>query len=238
MCGRYTLTKRPEDIHKLIPFRGDTSAFKPRYNVAPTQRAPVVTMACEWKWMRWGLIPAWATEASIGAKMINARSETVGDKPAFKRLLPSQRCLVPADGFYEWQVLARGKQPHYFQVDGGALFCFAGLWDLWRTPAGETWETFTLLTTRANGTVQPIHHRMPVVLTAERIGLWIQEGPLSRDTLDHIRQPLSEERIGSYPVQTKVNRALHDAADCIEPLGRTSAAAPEVAPPQELDLGL
>lgn len=237
MCGRYTITKRPEDIRKLIPFRGDTSGFKPRFNLAPTQKAPVITMDGQWHWMRWGLIPSWAKDAALGAKMINARSETVAVKPAFKRLLTSHRCLVPADGFYEWKALGSKKQPYYCQLNAGALFCFAGLWDRWRTPTGEEWETFTLLTAPANAAMQQIHHRMPVILDESNRDAWIQ-GRLSNAKGSEVwHASLAGLNLTFFAVHPRVNRAAHDAPDCLEPLPAGAVATDQSPPPKQLDLG-
>jgi putative SOS response-associated peptidase YedK len=160
--------------------------------------------------------------------MINARSETVHQKPSFKRLLPSHRCLVPADGFFEWKPAGKHKQPYYIRVHGGQPFAFAGLWDQWHSPDGGEFQTFTLLTTDANAAMQPIHHRMPVILLGDHQSRWIRESALTEGDLLDLCAPLSDDPISLHPVSTRVNRATHDAPDCIEPLADARPPGPTI----------
>ncbi len=168
MCGRFTLTTNIATIAQAFQVE-PTLQTAPRYNVAPTQEV-VTVMRDETKHLallRWGLIPSWAKDESIGNKMINARAETLAEKPSFKRLLTSKRCLIVADGFYEWKKEAGGKTPMYFTLKDKEPFAFAGLWDTWHSPNGEQIRTCTLITTQPNDLVSPVHDRMPVILTPE-----------------------------------------------------------------------
>jgi putative SOS response-associated peptidase YedK len=219
MCGRFTLTA-PADVvadHyqlSLIPL------LAPRYNIAPTQPVAAVRLdqagGREWTHFRWGLVPSWARDLSIGSKMINARSETAAEKQSFRTAFKRRRCLIPATGFYEWQKRDGRKQPMYIQpVDG--LMSFAGLWEIWSSADGDVLETCTILTTEPNELMAPIHNRMPVILDPEDYSAWLdpQSGP---DLLMHLLRPAPAERLVAFPVSTAVNSPANDGPDCIEPL--------------------
>lgn len=178
MCGRYTLTYNIETIAQTFSAQNTLAESKnsPRYNIAPTQGIVAVMQngARHLDLLRWGLIPSWAKDESIGNKMINARAETLAEKASFKRLLHKRRCLIVADGFYEWKSEGRGpKQPMYFSLQHHEPFAFAGLWDSWKSPDGELLRTCTIITTDANELVAPVHNRMPVILPTQAYNEWL-----------------------------------------------------------------
>jgi putative SOS response-associated peptidase YedK len=195
----------------------------PRYNIAPSQ--PVVTirqdageLVRKLSIMQWGLVPSWAKEPGIGYKTINARAETVATTPSFREPFKSQRCLVPADGFYEWQRDGKTKQPYCFEVNDGELFAFAGLWDEWKNAQGELIESCTILTTMSNSLLADIHDRMPVILRQDDYELWLD--PAFRDTpsLSEMLRPFDAELMSRHPVSTRVKQVQNDDAECAKPL--------------------
>jgi len=216
MCGRFTLTT---DINAVAKAFGVAPSLQtmPRYNVAPTQEV-VSILRDETKhldFLRWGLIPSWSKEESIGARMINARAETLAEKPSFKRLLQGKRCLIVADGFYEWKQEQGGKAPMYFTLPNHDLFAFAGLWDVWKRPDGQQLRTCTIITTEPNEFVAPIHNRMPVILLKDAQEEWLD--PAQHDT--HVLQQLLTSYTASdmfvHAVSKKVNSPQYDNADLI-----------------------
>ena len=216
MCGRFTLTVNIDAVAKAFGVAPSLQTA-PRYNVAPTQEV-VSILHDETKhldFLRWGLIPSWAKEESIGAKMINARAETLAEKPSFKRLLQGRRCLIVADGFYEWKKEQGGKTPMYFTLPNHDLFAFAGLWDVWKRPDGQQLHTCTIITTAPNELVAPIHNRMPVILPKSVQDEWLD--PAQHDT--HVLQQLLNAYTASemfvHPVSKKVNSPQYDSADLI-----------------------
>jgi putative SOS response-associated peptidase YedK len=181
MCGRYRLSRRKQLIEEYFEAAESEHEWTPRYNIAPTQSVPVIRQnpkepVRDLSLLRWGLIPWWAKDAVGAAQMINARSETADTKPAFRDALKSRRCLIPADGFYEWKKAGRAKQPYCFEVNEGALFAFAGLWDRWMDPTGKPVETCSILTTTPNAVTSAIHDRMPVILDPDDYDLWLDPG--------------------------------------------------------------
>ncbi|URD48778.1 SOS response-associated peptidase [Chroococcidiopsis sp. CCNUC1] len=220
MCGRFTLSQPAEAIAStfqlsLIP------ELAPRYNIAPTQPVPTILSDGDrrrFQMLRWGLIPSWAKDASMGAKMINARAETVAEKPAFRSAFRRRRCLVVADGFYEWQSQKGKKQPFYFRLQDGQPFAFAGLWETWQAPDGEKIDSCTLLTTTANSLLRSVHDRMPVILKPEDYNQWLDPQIQEPDELQPLLQPYSSEAMVSYPVSTKVNKPTNDSLECIDSL--------------------
>ena len=178
MCGRYRLSRRKQLVEEYFASASEECEWSPRYNVAPSQ--PVLTIRQDGRepvrklsTMRWGLLPSWFKDPSIGYKTINARSETVATTASFREPFKSQRCLVPADGFYEWKREGKTKQPYCFEVNDGELFAFAGLWDRWRGPQGHVIESCTILTTTPNSLLADIHDRMPVILSPDNYDLWL-----------------------------------------------------------------
>jgi putative SOS response-associated peptidase YedK len=197
--------------------------LKPRYNIAPTQLAPVVRTTAdgnrELAELRWGLIPSWASDPSVGSSMINARSETAATKPAFRSAMRQHRCLIPADGFYEWQKQGNHKQPMFIHRSDDAPFAFAGLWEHWIDAKKQPLETFTILTTAANEQLRPLHERMPIIIRAENYSRWLDAS---------ITDPASVESLLTDPPQdlvlqsvgTHVNSVAHDDPGCIAPAER------------------
>jgi putative SOS response-associated peptidase YedK len=194
----------------------------PRYNIAPTQDVAAVRAGVEGGRvlveLRWGLIPSWAKDRSIGSRMINARAETVADKPAFRAALRSRRCLVLADGFYEWQRLGARKQPYFIGLRNGGPFAFAGLWERWAPNGSEPIESCTILTTSANEVIAPIHDRMPVILDAQDHALWLDSGVEGASELLPVLRPQPAEAVRAFPVGLLVNNPANDVPACREPL--------------------
>lgn len=222
MCGRFTLKTPAQELASL--FNGlNFGGLQPRYNVCPTQLSACVRTSAEGvnevAMLRWGLVPSWADDLKIGPKMINARSETVATKPSFRAAFQRRRCLVLADGFYEWKKDGKAKQPYYIsQVDGKA-FALAGLWESWRDPESEqVHETFTVLTTEANQTMQPLHHRMPVFLNPEDYSVWLDVEFKDASVLESLLIPCAEDRLHAWQVEKLVNKPINDRPECILPL--------------------
>lgn len=220
MCGRFALHADAETIAQTFEL-DEAPELSPRYNIAPTQPAPVVLTTGdnahrEFRTLRWGLIPSWAKDAVIGAKMINARAETVAEKPAFRSAFTHRRCLILADGFYEWQKLGRGKQPIYIRLKSGEPFAFAGLWERWESPDDGPIESCTIITTTPNDLVQPIHDRMPVILHRESYGRWLDPGNTNSEALATLLTPYSANEMEAYSVSARVNSAANDDPTCIE----------------------
>lgn len=218
MCGRYTLSQPAEAIASV--FQLDEVKSEPRYNIAPSQLVPTLyqteSHARQFQMLRWGLIPAWAKDPAIGNKLINARSETVAEKPSFRSAFRHRRCLIIADGFYEWRRQEGKKQPFYFRLQDG-LFAFAGLWEHWQDPDGEVIDSCTILTTQANEILQPIHDRMPVILNPKDYDLWLD--PMQKpEQLQQLLQPYSSTAMTCYPVSTKVNKPTNDTPELINSL--------------------
>ncbi len=221
MCGRYTITINADTAHEDLGVVQMPELYEPRYNVAPTQPVAVVADALERKaeWMRWGLIPFWAKDASIGSRLINARSETLTEKPAFRNAFNKRRCLILADGFYEWQKGAGPKgrsQPYYFKRADGKPFAFAGLWEFWRSPEGAEVRSCTIITTNANEVVRPVHERMPVMLSGANLWNWVS--PAETDELLGLLKPYPAEALVGFPVSTLVNKPELDSAELLQPV--------------------
>lgn len=220
MCGRFTLAISPELLAEVI---GEIEAerIQPRYNIAPTQQVAVIRLDAGGKrhlaYLRWGLIPPWAKDAAVGNHMINARSETVAEKPAFRHAFRSRRCLVPASGFFEWKEEGGRKQPLYVHMKDGGPMIFAGLWESWKSPEGETVESCTILTTSSNGLIRPLHDRMPVILGRNDWDIWLS-CEATREQLTPLFQPYPSELLAMYPVGTGVNSPRNDSPELIEPL--------------------
>ena len=225
MCGRFALATDEnaivEEFSLQTTFLPPTIELAPRYNIAPSQ--PILTIYQNTNKDRqathfqWGLVPSWAKEAKIGAKMINARSETVAEKPSFRAAFKRRRCIIPASGFYEWQKTADSKQPIYIHPQDAAHFAFAGLWERWQSPDGSILQTCTILTTRPNELMTPIHNRMPVILEPEDYADWLE--PEEKPQLGlHLLRPFPAERMATYPVSKLVNNPRNESPDCIVPL--------------------
>ena len=221
MCGRYTLLADELDIVKAFDLnQGSIEGYEPNYNVAPGQKVLAIIHDGKEKragYLQWGLVPSWAKDEKIGYKMINARSETAHEKPSFKKLMTRKRCLIIADSFYEWQKTETGKQPKRIQVENRKLFAFAGLWDKW-VQDDKTLFTCTILTKDANDFMQDIHHRMPIILPKFEADAWVARDFAKPIEAHHFLQEVQDEDFTAYDVDTYVNSAKNNDADCIKPI--------------------
>jgi len=220
MCGRYTLVTPVETLAEEFGLSGPLPDMRTSYNVAPTQEVAAVVAGDgegrRLEMLRWGLIPSWADDPGIGSRMINARSESVAEKPSFRRAFKDRRCLIPADGFYEWQKTNGGKQPYYIRMKDGHPFAFAGLWESWdRDEEGEI-RSCTILTTAANDLVGEVHNRMPVILSPEYYELWLEPAVREPDQLLPLLTPYPVEYMEAYPVNRMVNSPANDGPGCVE----------------------
>jgi putative SOS response-associated peptidase YedK len=220
MCGRFTFTQLDETVANLFGL-AQVPQLPPRYNIAPTQPAPTVLQTSpnsprEFRLLYWGLIPSWAKDAKISSKLINARAETVTEKPAFRSAFKKRRCLILADGFYEWQQQDGKKQPFYFRLQEGKPFAFAGLWEHWDNPEGESIDSCTIITTEANDVLRPIHDRMPVILEPENYDQWLDPQLQKAELIQPLLRPYPTEEMTVSPVSTKVNNPKNDSPDCIK----------------------
>jgi putative SOS response-associated peptidase YedK len=193
--------------------------WNPRYNIAPTQSVPVIRQhpkepRRDFSLMRWGLIRSWAKDTSGAARMINARSETAHTLPAFREAMKLRRCLVPADGFYEWQRRGSAKQPFCFEVGDGGLFAFAGLWERWRDPSGQLVKSFSILTTTPNAVTSAIHDRMPVILDRDSYDLWLDPGMQNVAAISELLKPFDPSLMRCHPVSTRINHVANDDEAC------------------------
>ncbi len=222
MCGRFSLTA-PGQLWFEIFGLPDPPAWAPRYNIAPTQPVAAVLVPPDqgqrqFRLLQWGLIPSWAKDPGVGADMINARAEMAATKPAFRAAFRRRRCLVLADGFYEWSRQGRKKQPFCIRLRDGRPFAFAGLWEHWERPEGGAIDSCALLTTEPNALIQPLHHRMPVILDPEAYELWLDPAVQEVDVLQTFLRPYPPEEMTAYAVSTRVNNPANDSPECIEPL--------------------
>lgn len=222
MCGRFTLRVSPEQIAGLFSIE-QMPPVGPRYNIAPTQ--PVLAIRAshggngrEATYLNWGLIPSWATDPSIGSRMINARSETAAEKPSFRAAFKYKRCIIPADGFYEWQKIAGGKQPQLIGLKDGGVFGMAGLWEYWERE-GSVIESCTILTTEPNDLLAPIHNRMPVILHPEDYDEWLDRTSQKAEPLLHLMRAFPAELMAYTPVSTLVNNPRNEDPVCVVPIG-------------------
>ncbi len=224
MCGRYTLRASGERLAEAFGLSEVPSLF-PRYNIAPTQAVPVIrvlranpaTKGRELVPLRWGLIPSWADDPAIGNRLINARSETVADKPSFRGAFRNRRCLIPADGFYEWKKAGKAKQPVYVQRRNGMPFAFAGLWEQWERE-GEVIESCAVITTAANELMAEFHDRMPVILDPKDYDLWLDAAVHDPKLLVPLLRPYPSDQLVAYPVSQTVNNPRHEGPGCVEPM--------------------
>jgi putative SOS response-associated peptidase YedK len=222
MCGRFTQTASPEVIAQQFNI-STPPLFTPRYNIAPSQPIAAIRIDSETAirtlvMLRWGLIPSWAKDPKIGYQCINAKAETVAEKPSFRSAFKKRRCLVIATGFYEWQVRGRIKQPMWIGLQSQAPFAFAGLWEHWQPPEGQPLETCTILTTEPNDLMAPIHNRMPVILAPTAYDQWLDPKFQHTDSLKALLRPYPSDALRAYPVSTLVNNPRHDTPQCLEPV--------------------
>jgi putative SOS response-associated peptidase YedK len=221
MCGRFTLRAPASVIAEQFSLF-EAAPFTPAYNIAPTQPVATVVVAApgvarELVWMHWGLVPSWAKDRSAGSRMINARAETVAQKPAYRAAFRRRRCLVLADGFYEWQRVDGKKRPCFIHLHDDRPFAFAGLWEHWQGPEEETLQSCALVTTEANELMRPIHDRMPVILPEDAYARWLDPSLVVPESLLPLLRPYPGEAMEAYRVSTYVNSPTHDAPLCVQP---------------------
>ena len=218
MCGRYTLKSPVSELAERFDIEEPPSSITPSYNIAPTQQ--VATVIAEngkrkLEMLHWGLIPSWAKDPEIGNRMINARAETVAEKPSYRKAFQERRCLILADGFYEWQKTDNGKQPFYIRMQDESPFAFAGLWESWRN--GREIRSCTIITTAPNELAAPIHNRMPVILDPEDYEMWLDPDFDERDPLTSLLKPYPADVMEAYPVSRRVNKPSNNEPGVIEP---------------------
>lgn len=227
MCGRYAITSAPEAIRRLLGYL-EMPNFPPRYNIAPTQPIPIVRVIegqRQFALVRWVFIPSWVKDPKTFTLLINARGETVNDKPAFRNAMKRRRCLVPADGFYEWKRDGATKRPYYIRRKDGAPFAFAGLYETWIGPNGEELDTAAIVTTAANRVLAPIHDRMPVILAPDAYEMWLDTRNVDAETAAALIAPAQNELFEAYEISPLVNRVANDVPEVQAPF-----TAPEEAP--------
>ena len=222
MCGRFTLFEADKILSKEFGVSG-VPPLSPRYNIAPSQpiaavRTPHTGAGRELALLRWGLIPSWSKDPAIGNRLINARAETVQEKPSFRNAFRRHRCLIPTNGFYEWQRQERGKQPYFVRMRDERIFAFAGLWDRWESPDDGVIETCAILTTAANAVLAAIHGRMPVILPQAEYARWLDPALKDPDSLSPLLVPFPPEEMLAIPVSPRVNAPSTDDEKCIAPL--------------------
>ena len=220
MCGRYTLSATPQELLTLFAL-SELPTLMPRYNIAPTQQIPVVRCIDSQGGperrlhrIRWGLIPAWSKSGGEGKPLINARSETIEEKPSFREGYQKRRCLVPASGFYEWERSGSQKQPYYVGLTKWRTFAMAGIWEQWKSPSGEIIQSGCILTTEANPVLKPFHHRMPVILSPQDYATWLGGNP---SELRPLLKPFPAAQMQAVAVSTYVNNTRNDDPSCIKP---------------------
>ncbi len=223
MCGRYRQSRKKQLVEEYFDSVSEEPDWSPRYNIAPTQPVLVIRQHPTeprrvLSQVRWGLVPSWAKDLSGGSRMINARSETATTTPAFRDALKFRRCLIPADGFYEWQRIGKSKQPYCFEVNDGGLFAFAGIWERWKDPSGNAVETCSILTTTPNVVTSAVHDRMPVILDQDSYDVWLDPGMRDVTVVSDLLKPYDARLMRCYPVSTRINYVANDDEECSTPV--------------------
>jgi putative SOS response-associated peptidase YedK len=220
MCGRFVLCSNVKTIAEEFHLGTTAFYYKPSYNIAPSQNIAVLYYEGENKLMqcRWGFIPSWAHDASIGNRMINARAESIAVKRTFKSAFKNRRCLIPADGFYEWRKVGRIKTPRYIRFKSGRPFSFAGLYNPWVSPEGRKLYTCTIITTGANKLIEPFHNRMPVIIPTDKRSCWLDSTVQDDKSILPLLKPFAAEAMEVYDVSTLVNSPSHDSPHNIKPI--------------------
>ena len=222
MCGRFTLTVDTSELQQSFPWLNVPDGIQPRYNIAPTQ--PVAVVPNDGKstldFFNWGLVPSWAKDPEIGNHLINARAETLAEKPAFRSAFRRRRCLILADGFYEWRQIPgqKAKMPMYIRMKDEKPFGFAGLWEVWHSADGSKILSCAIITTAPNALMQPIHNRMPAILSERDYPAWLAQGEVDPKDLQGLIHPYREEEMIAFPVSRVVNSPANESAECIQPL--------------------
>lgn len=220
MCGRFHLTASPEQIAEYFRIMKMPERYAARYNIAPTQPVMIVKQVNDQReaaHVQWGLVPHWAKDAIMSGKMINARSETVATKPSFRSAFKYRRCLIPSDGFYEWQATSgKEKQPYHIGLKSQELFAFAGLWETWTSEDGAELETCTILTTDANSALKDLHHRMPVILSPGDYDQWLDHQNQTASSLQPLMKAYPSDEFELYPVSKIVNSPRNNGPECLE----------------------
>jgi putative SOS response-associated peptidase YedK len=219
MCGRFVITSAPEALRKLLGYKEQPN-FPPRYNIAPTQPIPVVRREHgerHFALMRWGLIPSWVKDPKQFALLINARIEGVVEKPSFRAAMKRRRCLIPADGFYEWQKQGKAKQPYFIRAKDSGPFAFAGLWETWTDRDGGEIETAAIVTCAANKSIAPVHDRMPVIVPPENFDAWLDGDKIDAKQAAALAGPAPEDFLEAYEISTRVNSVKNDSAENLDP---------------------
>ncbi|WP_047865480.1 SOS response-associated peptidase [Rubrobacter aplysinae] len=231
MCGRFTLTTPTGRLVDQFELTGELPELTPSYNIAPAQKIAAVAANAEGERrlgkLQWGLVPRWSRDPEIGSRMINARAETVAEKNSFKSAFKKRRCLIPADGFYEWARNEAGsgpKQPYYMRLEDGTPYAFAGLWESWESEDGRKIHSTTIITTEANELMSGIHHRMPVILAPESYATWLDTSIQEPGELMPLLSPYPSEQMEAYPVSTHINKPANDDPACVEPVGPAEPA--------------
>jgi putative SOS response-associated peptidase YedK len=221
MCGRFTLTVNPADLQDTFSNYNFPARFAPRFNIAPSQ--PVLAIPNDNKlaadFFVWGLIPMWAKDPTIGSRLINARGETLAEKPSFRGSYRHKRCIILADGFYEWKTFGdrKNKTPYYIHMQDRQPFGIAGLWDSWESPDGSSIKTCTIITTTPNELMEKIHDRMPVILHSRDYAKWLDAAPQTPENLQPLIKPFSADAMSAYPVSTLVNKPANDMPELVVP---------------------
>ena len=232
MCGRYAITTPLEAMERLFNFEGQLINMPARYNVAPTQDVPIVRIENNVRklaMVRWGLVPHWSKELPKSKPLINGRAETIAEKASFREPYRRQRCLLIADGFYEWKRADDQRMPFYaFPADGG-MFAMAGVWDVWKTPSGENLESVAVITTEATGAVAAIHHRMPVVIQQQDIDTWLAPAPDDMTSINRLLSASPADFFSLRPISSAVNKVVNDGPELLEEVDHSEMAPPPTA---------
>lgn len=233
MCGRYTIIATPEALRAIFGYEEQPN-FPPRYNVAPTQPIPIVRLIegkRHFALVRWGLLPSWVKDPKAFSLLINARGESAAEKPAFRAAMKRRRCLIPADGFYEWRAAGGArKQPYFIRAKAGTPLAFAGLWETWTGPNGEELDTAAIVTTKANRTLTAIHDRMPVIVPPDGFDLWLNTADVDPATASALIAPAPENLLEAFPVSTEVNRVGNDNPNLVARADELTQDAPARKP--------
>lgn len=235
MCGRFVIISAPDVIRALLGYLAQPN-FPPRHNIAPTQPIPIVRHAegaRQFALVRWGLLPGWVKDPKTFSLVINARGESVNEKPAFRNAMKYRRCLIPADGFYEWREEEGGKRPYYISLREGGPFAFAGLWESWSGPNGEEMQTAAIVTTSANATLAKLHHRMPVILDPKDYECWLNHRDANAREATQLIKPLPDDALQMWEVSSAVNRVVNDSADLLAPVTPGQPLVQEQKPRKE-----